>query len=683
MKELIKKILKEEETSDDNTVSANEYMDWATWEKMSDEEQEGNAPPKGSHTLSKDLFFKIIKNLVNSHTHNWFEATSQDDSESISEKLMEPLTQVFKLFGQDTKTLGWLEADSMWMKAFYAANDNYSKILNGEITKFDELYLRPLKSYQVECHEDVRESSSYDWIVKIDGYSSGDVKGQVIENDDGYYSWWEWEGKEGFSKENYDSDSDGMEVYDVSETSTVSENKIINEGSGSDLVSGLKKILRKWKESRTENRWYDEIEDLIKKEKLNENKEIIEQSIPAPDTKAGKLPAIDVLDDNEWAFITKLVDDGLNNYSNDIDKIATYGNTYETNEVEALAKIFGVDDKGETPRLQMIMKYILNTVGTTGENPTDTLSKLKNGELFEWGEYLVTGFMFETTWVKSSVEAYVPGFGPDHAAYNFTEDIWSYDPEVVEDDSYRIHEAENETQEVVVTAAEDLKTGKEYTGHVSWEKGYSASGNLHESLGRLDEITTFRSVDGNQTNVQPIHLKLMGKIYDEWNIDELINLNPDVLKSKLYPLLKLFGVEKGGQFVKRLVQFMVDNPNDYTEESSIGKPLPPVIRFAFSKTWIEEERVSKEGDIEIWDTNYQSAVCEAKNNFWDYDIDTYDSDILDTDFIGEDEWASVQVNGKEVWNDNKGGVNYDGSIRKVENQQGEGDYNPYQFGCEN
>ena len=62
------------------------------------------------------------------------------------------------------------------------------------------------------------------------------------------------------------------------------------------------------------------------------------------------------------------------------------------------------------------MKYILNTVGTTGENPTDTLSKLKNGELFEWGEYLVTGFMFETTWVKSSVEAYVPGFGPDHAS---------------------------------------------------------------------------------------------------------------------------------------------------------------------------------------------------------------------------------------------------------------------------
>ena len=37
MKELIKKILKEEETSDDNTVSANEYMDWATWEKMSDD----------------------------------------------------------------------------------------------------------------------------------------------------------------------------------------------------------------------------------------------------------------------------------------------------------------------------------------------------------------------------------------------------------------------------------------------------------------------------------------------------------------------------------------------------------------------------------------------------------------------------------------------------------------------
>ena len=177
----------------------------------------------------------------------------------FSEKLSEPLTQVFKLFGQDTKTLGWLEADSMWMKAFYAANDNYSKILNGEITKFDELYLRPLKSYQVECHEDVRESSSYDWVVKIDGYSSGDVRGQVIENDDGYYSWWEWENKEGFSKENYDSDSDGMEVYDVSETSTVSENKIINEGSGSDLVSGLKKILRKWKESRTENRWYDEI----------------------------------------------------------------------------------------------------------------------------------------------------------------------------------------------------------------------------------------------------------------------------------------------------------------------------------------------------------------------------------------------------------------------------------------
>ena len=30
--------------------------------------------------------------------------------------------------------------------------------------------------------------------------------------------------------------------------------------------------------------------------------------------------------------------------------------------------------------------------------------------------------------------------GQTMQAYNFTEDIWSYDPEVVEDDSYRIHE---------------------------------------------------------------------------------------------------------------------------------------------------------------------------------------------------------------------------------------------------
>lgn len=456
MKELIKKILNEQ---DDSLPNLPVGYTWVNGKRV--------VLP----IPSKDVFFKAVKHIV---ATNPGKVLDYDDTNT--EDRAYEMDSILKLFGLSGNY------DALTNKIFWAAYDNRDSLSMGTAKSFDDLELRPLKKYKVECEEYMVQHVSYYWEPIVNAYSEDDAANIVNTDEDGEYAYYEWEDEPGFDKEYGDSDSDGKEIREITELETLHENKILKEESSSGLVSGLKKILKKWKESRTENRWYDEIEDLIKKEKLNEERYTpIDKS--TSDTNPGQLPATEVLRDNEWAFINKLLNDGINNYSTEISNIASEGYTTNyNNKVTSLAKIFGVDDKGHQPRLQMIMKFILDTIGLTvpGELKAEALSKLKNGKLYEWGEYYVEGHMFETTWVRSAVNGHVPGFGPDHAAYKFAEDVHEYDPEISVDESYTDYEADSETEEVVVTSAEDINTGKNYTGRVSWEKGYSAGGTLHE-----------------------------------------------------------------------------------------------------------------------------------------------------------------------------------------------------------
>ena len=42
-------------------------------------------------------------------------------------------------------------------------------------------------------------------------------------------------------------------------------------------------------------------------------------------------------------------------------------------------------------------------------------------------------------------------------------------------------------------------------------------------------------------------------------------------------------------------------------------------------------------------------MCSANNEFWDWDPEQDYLETVDTDFTGNEEWESIEVNGKEVW----------------------------------
>ena len=85
-------------------------------------------------------------------------------------------------------------------------------------------------------------------------------------------------------------------------------------------------------------------------------------------------------------------------------------------------------------------------------------------------------------------------------------------------------------------------------------------------------------------------------------------------------------------------------------------------------TYTETDVVAKTAEVILHDTNFQSAMCTARDDFWEYEPDVYDTDIIDSDYQGNEEWTSVTVNGTTKWNIHGGSKNDD-------------NYNPTEVDC--
>tara|TARA_R100000664_G_C2758398_1_gene147227 strand:+ start:2812 stop:4269 length:1458 start_codon:yes stop_codon:yes gene_type:complete len=484
MRDLIKKILQEQETSDDNIVQAGTYNDYDAWREMTPEERKDGEMPKLTRQVEKNIFLKVLRHVVREFPKSWFSEHAQDDTEPLVDKITQDFDKIFKLYGLKT---GYAEPGSMPAKIFYAALDNYEDISSGRDINLNELILRPLKTWDIQLNESWREHVNYMWTVTLQGYNENDVRAEVSSNQDGEYDWWEWDHlpQADFEKEVYDSDRDGIEIDSIKEinkdspTDTV-PGMVIRE-SKEDLVSGLKTILKKWKESRTENRWYDEIEDLLKRVNENTNKKPVVEALLDGKTielgEEGLKPAKEIFQNNEWAFMKRIIDDGLEKYTNFILDVAD-GEIYKSTPLVDLAKLYsipaGVDD-----RLHLISAYMRAMLSTSRYDldPTDAYSKLENGSFYEIQEYELVGNMFQTTWERSKITGYATGFGPTDAARRFASDIWEYDPDIVLDDDYNLS-ADRETEEIEITQAINYENDEEYNGSVEWSKSYGASGQL-------------------------------------------------------------------------------------------------------------------------------------------------------------------------------------------------------------
>ena len=206
---------------------------------------------------SKTLFFKVVKQIVETNPGNVLEYDDTNTEDRAYE-----MDSVLKLFGMDSNYF------ALTNKIFWAAYDNRTGIEDGSINSFDELNLRPYKEYRVECYETAVEHVTYQWEPIVEAYSSDDAANLVIMDDDGYYAYWEWDNQPGYNKDYGDMDSDGKEIEQVTEIGPVNESRVIKENESpeeNELIDGLRDILHKQKEAHSEDRWYDDIEKLLKR----------------------------------------------------------------------------------------------------------------------------------------------------------------------------------------------------------------------------------------------------------------------------------------------------------------------------------------------------------------------------------------------------------------------------------
>ena len=161
------------------------------------------------------------------------------------------------------------------------------------------------------------------------------------------------------------------------------------------------------------------------------------------------------------------------------------------------------------------------------------------------------------------------------------------------------------------------------------------------------------------------------KQYTCGEIDQMNRYSEEYVSGELSDMLKLYGRHLSPAYEyypKQLVQFIVDKgcPDDYTQ--FMGERLPDINQYAIDMTFTETDTVAKTAEVIINDTNFQSAMCAARENFWEYEPDTYDHDVIDSDYGGNEEWTSVTVNGTTKWRIQGGSQNDD-------------NYNPTEVDC--
>ena len=175
--------------------------------------------------------------------------------------------------------------------------------------------------------------------------------------------------------------------------------------------------------------------------------------------------------------------------------------------------------------------------------------------------------------------------------------------------------------------------------------------------------------DDTITEIDARAMRQIVREYSPSEIEEMVNTHPNNLN--LGNLLKLFGIS--GTYTdnlsKQYIQFIWDNQIPTTFEQYIGQSLPPVSEYEISRTYVEIERQLKVSTINVEDTNFNSAICDAEENWWEYDPDTDHVETIDNDYVGDEEWDEIKVDGKIVWGENRGSKNNDET------------YNPFHRDC--
>ena len=155
--------------------------------------------------------------------------------------------------------------------------------------------------------------------------------------------------------------------------------------------------------------------------------------------------------------------------------------------------------------------------------------------------------------------------------------------------------------------------------------------------------------------ITPLEARIMSTLVEEYTTVELASFELKSVWGMMYVIgdtLKLYG--KNNQIynnrAKQLIQFIIDNgiPTDFKQY--IGEELPKINSYTFTKSYEEKETLIKSGLVVVEDTNFESAICDARNNWWDYDPDDEVIDVRDSEFMdGSVIWEEVRKNNFTIW----------------------------------
>ena len=173
--------------------------------------------------------------------------------------------------------------------------------------------------------------------------------------------------------------------------------------------------------------------------------------------------------------------------------------------------------------------------------------------------------------------------------------------------------------------------------------------------------------------ITPLDVKIMNHIikdYSKNEIEEMVNTSAYDLD--LRNVLKLYGEhDLRGMKPKQFIQFIYDNNFNVTE-NNVGDLLPPLNTYRVVQNSTTVQRVAQDYEVEGKDTNFNAFMCGVKEDFWEYDPQIINQEVIDEDFIGDEEWVSVSVNGNRVWDDRETSASKDKQNK----------FSPYNTECE-
>ena len=388
-------------------------------------------------SITKSMFMKGVKLLVRYNSESELDGIADGD-QNLWERTSQ-LDKYLKLVGVRQQSEG-LSSKMLW-----AAIDNYEGINVGGIISYNQLNLRPLKKFDIDCYEDINEFKTIRYRVTTEAFAKIDVENMVIYDEDGEYQQYDWP--------TIDEEHHEYEVQDRGTDEVIDKGDVYVHTNIDDYIDEKKDDFQQITESKLkagpeENDIISELEELLSNETLTEknvkailkrykSKSLTEQSswstemASQEDAKAPELnkQPITII---EAKFMTKVKEKFEGSL---ITKWAamTHYNMENVSELKPFTRAFGIS---HPMRVSQLINLIWDNMDV------DEFSSFVGESAPKLQHMLITREYLEM--IESVNRATVSTWGVDYETYacDIHGNFWDWDPEInhLHDDSMDVVE---------------------------------------------------------------------------------------------------------------------------------------------------------------------------------------------------------------------------------------------------